>query len=268
MKYILEIIKGIFIGAGAIIPGVSSGVICVIFGIYEKLLNAVLNLFKDFKTNIKFILPILFGGIIGMILFGKILKYLLYVYPTQINFIFIGLITGSIPSLLKQIEKKDEFKFQYVIYLLISIVVGIFMVIIERNMIIAEKTEFNFMYLIIAGRCMSVGVVVPGVSSTIILMLLGVYSTYLISVANMYFHVLIPIGIGLFIGSLLCMKLIKFLFNRFYVQTFYSIIGFTLGSVFVLYPGFSFDINGVISILCFLLGTFISNVLESVNINA
>lgn len=265
MKFFLEAFKGIAIGAGAIIPGVSSGVICVILGIYEKLLNSVLNIFKDFKTNIKIILPILFGGIIGMILFGKILKYLISTYPTQINYIFIGLITGSIPSLLKQIDKKSTFRPYYILYFLISVVIGIFMVLLEKNGVTTEKTEFSHIYLIIAGVCMSIGVVVPGVSSTIILMLLGVYSTYLTSIANMYLPVLIPIGIGLFIGSLVCMKIIKFLLDKFYVQTFYSIIGFTLGSVFVLYPGFTFDINGIISVLCILLGAFISNVLESVS---
>lgn len=265
MSYILEIIKGIFIGAGAIIPGVSSGVICVIFGIYEKLLNSVLNIFKDFKTSIKYILPILFGGIIGMILFGKILKYLLYAYPMQINFVFIGLIIGSIPSLLKQMDKKEAFKSYNIVFLLVSLAIGIFMVVLERSIVITEKTEFSFVYLVIAGACMSTGVVVPGVSSTIILMLLGVYSTYLTSVANMYFPVLIPIGIGLFLGSIFCMKIIKVLLDRFYIQTFYSIIGFTLGSVFVLYPGFTFDINGIISVLCIFLGLFISNILENID---
>lgn len=90
-------------------------------------------------------------------------------------------------------------------------------------------------------------------------MLLGIYDTYLISVSSLYFPILIPMGIGLIVGCLLCMKLIKFLLDKFYVQTFFSIIGFTLGSIFVLYPGFSFDINGLISIFSLLLGLGISN---------
>lgn len=264
MNFLVGIIKGIFIGAGAIIPGVSSGVICVIFGIYEKLLDSVLNIFKNFKDSIKYLLPILLGGLIGMVIFGKILNYLLYTYPMQINFLFIGLIIGSIPSLLKQTEQKGKFKFHYIIYLLIALTIGIVMVILERNIPVTDKTEFSFTFLSFAGMCMSIGVIVPGVSSTIILMLLGVYSAYLTSVAGVYLPILAPIGIGLFIGSLICMKVIKFLLDKFYVQTFYSIIGFTLGSVFVLYPGFTFDMNGLISVLCFLLGWFISNILENI----
>jgi len=85
-------------------------------------------------------------------------------------------------------------------------------------------------------------------------MLMGVYSTYLSSVSYLYFPVLIPMGIGLLIGCLVFMKLTKFLLNHFYAQTFYSIIGFTLGSILVLFPNISFDLSGLIGLLCIVLG--------------
>ena len=258
MKYIVNCIKGIAIGVGAIIPGVSSGVICVILGVYEDLLDSVLNIFKNFKENIKYLLPITVGVLIGMVLFGKILNYLFYEYPIQTNFTFIGLVLGSIPSLLKQVKKKEKFKFYYIFYLLIAVTIGLVMVIMERYIVTSASDKFSFFYLFFAGMCMSAGVVVPGVSSTVILMILGVYSAYITSVARVYLPVLVPIGIGLFIGSLIWMKLVKLLLDRFYVQTFYSIIGFTIGSVFVLYPGITFDLNGVTSILCFLLGWIVA----------
>ena len=78
MKGFFNIIKGIFIGAGAIVPGVSSGVLCVIFGIYEKLLDSVLNFFKDIRNNLKFLFPIALGVGIGVLLFSNILNYVLY----------------------------------------------------------------------------------------------------------------------------------------------------------------------------------------------
>lgn len=92
MDFIFNFIKGIAIGAGAILPGISSGVICVIFGIYEKLLNAVLNFFKNLKENFKLLFPIALGAVIGIVLFGNILKSLFYTYPIQTKFTFIGLI--------------------------------------------------------------------------------------------------------------------------------------------------------------------------------
>ena len=97
------------------------------------------------------------------------------------------------------------------------------------------------------------GIVVPGVSSTIILMLLGIYNIYLTSVSNLYFPVLIPLGIGVILGSLYFMKLTKFLLEHFYAPTFYSIIGFTVGSIFVLLPSFSSNFDVVIGVLSCLL---------------
>ena len=94
------------------------------------------------------------------------------------------------------------------------------------------------------------GIVVPGVSSTIILMLLGIYPIYLSSVSNLYFPTLIPIGIGIIIGGLCFMKLTKFLLEHFYAPTFFGIIGFTVGSIFVLLPTFTSNLDILISILC------------------
>ena len=110
MNFILSIIKGIALGAGAILPGISSGVLCVIFGIYEKLIDSILGFFKDIKSNFKFLFPILVGIGIGIILFGNILKYLFTMFPRQTNFAFIGLILGCIPSLLKTVNKKSKFR--------------------------------------------------------------------------------------------------------------------------------------------------------------
>ncbi len=92
MNFIFNFAKGIAIGAGAILPGISSGVICVIFGVYEKLLNAVLNFFKNIKENFKLLFPIGLGAVFGIVLFGNILKCLFYSYPIQTKFTFIGLI--------------------------------------------------------------------------------------------------------------------------------------------------------------------------------
>lgn len=98
------------------------------------------------------------------------------------------------------------------------------------------------------------GIVVPGVSSTIILMLFGIYPVYLSSISSLYLPILIPIGIGIIFGSLVFMKLTRFLLNNYYVQTFYTIIGFTLGSIFVLIPEMSFGTDLLIFALCVSLG--------------
>ena len=261
MNGFLNIIKGIFIGAGAIVPGVSSGVLCVIFGIYEKLLDAVLNFFNDIKQNIKFLFPIALGVGIGVLIFSNMLNYLLYEFPIQTKSIFIGLILGTIPSLIKEVNKKETFKPQNVVYLLISLAIGILTVVLEKQIQIVTNIEnINIMYLVMCGAIMSLGIVVPGVSSTIILMLLGVYSIYLQSVANLYLPVLIPLGIGLILGSIIVMKLTKKLLEKYYAQTFYSIIGFTIGSIFVLLPQGRTFLEMVLCVLCIILGIYISHI--------
>ena len=265
MNGFLNIIKGIFIGAGAIVPGVSSGVLCVIFGIYEKLLDAVLNFFKDIKQNIKFLFPIVLGVGIGVLLFSNILNYLLYEFPVQTKSIFIGLIIGTIPSLVKEVNEKETFKPQNVIYLLIALAIGIVTVVLENKLYISSNIEdMSFMYFVMCGAIMSLGIVVPGVSSTIILMLLGVYSVYLQSIANLYFPVLIPMGVGLILGSIIVMKLTKRLLEKYYGKTFYVIIGFTIGSIFVLLPQGMSLIETMLCVLCVFLGVYISRIPDAI----
>lgn len=112
------------------------------------------------------------------------------------------------------------------------------------------------------GSLCQFGIVVPGVSSTIILMLLGVYHIYLSSVSSLYFPVLIPLGLGVIIGGLCFMKLTKYLLEHFYAPSFYCIIGFTVGSIFVLLPIFSSGIDVIIGILSCLLGFYIASAFE------
>lgn len=262
MKFMIDFLKGILIGAGGILPGISSGVLCVIFGIYEKLLDSVLNFFKDFRKNFKFLLPIGLGGVVGVIAFSKILQFVLYQYPLQTKSIFIGLILGGAILLFKDINKDKKFEIKDIIYIVISLAVGIVMVFLENRLGNSSVENTNYMYLIISGFLMSIGIVVPGVSSTIILMLLGTYSLYLTAISTLYLPVLIPMVIGIILGSLIFMKVIKYLLDKFYIQTMYSIIGFTLGSIFVLLPEVQSGIDIVLSLTCVLFGYYIIKVIS------
>ena len=211
MKFFKDFFKGFLIGSGAILPGISSGVLCVIFGIYEPLLNCILNFFKNIKQNFKFIFPFALGGLVGIVFLGNILKYLFFAYPIQIKFIFIGLILGSIPKLIKVCSSKVKFKFYYLIFTSISLLVGIFLVILEKNLVVYSSHEYNYIFLVFSGIIMSAGIIIPGVSSTLILMLLGIYEPYIDSVACLYLPFLIPLGLGIIIGSIFFMIHLHFL---------------------------------------------------------
>lgn len=161
MTFFIDCIKGIAIGAGAILPGISSGVLCVIFGIYEKILNSILGFFKDVKKNFKFLVPLFIGSVIGIVAFGNILNYLLEMFPIQMKAVFIGLILGSIPSLVNQMNSKEKFNPRNLLYFFIAFIIGIASVIIENYFSIESLGNVSNIYLIICGLCMSIGVVVP-----------------------------------------------------------------------------------------------------------
>lgn len=162
---------GILLGAGAILPGISSGVLCVIFGMYDKLINSLFGLFKNFKQNFLYIFPIFLGCIVGVFSVGNILKFLFFTYPTQTSYCFIGLILGSIPLLVKKINSEHTFKLRYLLFSIVSFAVGYFLVLLESQFNFSEGIlSYSYNFLILSGIIMSIGIVVPGISNTLILM--------------------------------------------------------------------------------------------------
>ena len=171
LKKVKDFFIGILLGAGAILPGISSGVLCVIFGIYDKLINSIFGLLKNFKQNFLYLLPIALGGFIGIFAVGNILKTLFNNYPVQTSYLFIGLILGSVPILVKKVNSEHTFKLRYLLFGFISFIVGYLLVILENKLNLDNNiTNFSFYYLVFSGFLMSIGIVVPGVSNTLILM--------------------------------------------------------------------------------------------------
>lgn len=262
-KFFYNFLIGILIGFGAILPGVSSGVFCVIFGIYESLISCISNFFKDIRRNFSFLFPIGLGAFVGIIFFGNIIKYFFLSYNTYSCYAFIGLILGTIPALYRQacIGYPKFIDIKKIIPIFLSFLFGIILIIIEKyfnlNLLVSSLAT-NTWYLIFAGFVMSVGIVVPGISNTVILMCLGVYTQYITAIANIDLSILLPLSIGLFFGCVLWIKIIKYLFEKHHQITSFCIIGFTLGSVFVLFPGFAHGISGLIGYLLFFVSLILS----------
>lgn len=228
----------------------------VLFGLYEKLVNSVLNFFKDIKKNFTFLFPIGLGVFVGVFLFGNILKFLFDRYYMPTSFVFIGLILGSIPLVIKQ-ANINKVNFLHILCMIVALSFSLYLVALEGN--ITNSLTFNSnSFLIIAGIITSAGIVIPGVSKTVILMLLGIYEIYISAIASLNLSVLFPIGIGFIIGGFLFLVLINFLFKIAKSYTYFAIVGFVLGSIFVIYPGFVFNLEGFISIALFLICFFAS----------
>lgn len=165
MSFLSNFIKGVFIGSGAILPGISSGVICMVLGLYEKLLDSILNFFKDIKNNLKFLFPIASGTIIGIIIFSKVILYCLNIIPCQTKSLFIGLLLGSIYILSKinicnySKNNKSAYSSFFICFFL-----GLVLICLENIINIRLEytlNNFNTLFLILCGFLMSVGIVVP-----------------------------------------------------------------------------------------------------------
>lgn len=258
MQSLDNFIKGIFIGAGAILPGISSGVICISLGIYEKIIHACLHFFQNIYENIKFLLPFGIGCILGIFLFSNLLQCLFSTIPCQTNSLFLGILSGSLFTLAKKNYEKIRLdKWKCILAFCVCFLIGIILIIIEKQFYIYDMytpNNFSFIYFILCGFLMSIGIVIPGVSSTIILMLLGIYSTYLSALSMVNMHVIFPLLIGIIIGSFFFMQLMQKFMHHFYSITIFSIIGFSLGSLLLLSPQYGFNYESIFGISLLILG--------------
>ena len=231
------------------------------FGLYEKILDSVLHFFKDKKKNFKFLAPIASGVFIGVFVFGNVLRILFSKYWVPTSFAFIGLILGSLKLVIKQTDFK-RINIAHFITLAITLSFSIYLIMLEKNLNYNLDISSNS-YLMLAGILMSAGIVIPGISKTVILMILGIYPMYLSAISNLDLNILFPIGFGLIIGGIIFLSIIHFLFKYAKSYTYFGIIGFIISSIFVIYPGFTFDMQGYISILlfiiCFIIGFKLSN---------
>ena len=187
-----------------------------------------------------------------------ILKILFNKYYIPTSFAFIGLILGSIPLVVKQANVK-KVTLLHVLCMLVAFSFSLYLVAIDGNISSTLNSYNSNSYLILSGAITSAGIVIPGVSKTVLLMFLGIYEIYISAIASLNLSILIPIGIGFAIGGIIFLVLINFLFKIAKSYTYFAIIGFVLCSVFVIYPGFSFNTQGIISIVL-LIVSFIAGI--------
>lgn len=248
------ILSGILIGTGVVLPGVSGSVIAIIMGVYDY----VIYMLNDSRLNnynkIIKLLPITFGLILGIILFGNILLIFYEYFKYEMMYIFIGLILGEVPILVKKIKEKKSEKINELL-LFSSILISFLLVFLPKIFDISNSNSFNPLNLFIAGLLYISGKIIPGISSSLFLMILGLYEYILnilsnpLSLTLSEFIMLIPFFIGIIIGMVFLVKLINYLLNNHFSKTYSVIIGFVIGSVFALYPGFEIGVRGLISIL-------------------
>ena len=186
------------------------------------------------------------------------LKFLLTEYEYQTKYLFIGLIIGSIPLVIKNGNLGKSIRLKHLVIALTTFSIGIILTLAER-LSFSGSVSPTFLNLFIAGFFMSIGIVVPGVSSTVILMILGVYSTYIDALATLNVLVLIPLFLGVVVGGYMFLKIIRYLLNTRKIATYFGILGFSVGSLFTLFPGFKLDITSALSLIFMILGFLLTS---------
>lgn len=264
----INFLKGIIVGIGGIAPGLSGSVLLVIFGLYQKTVNAISTIFKDFKNNVKFLVPLFAGFGVGILLFSKVIDFFLTNFEMQTRYTFLGLVLGTIPLFYKEV-KKEGFSKKYYIYIVIAFAAGFSLFFFNKNLFPTIENP-NLFQSVLLGFAVAASSIVPGVDSAVILSSLGLYELYVSSLASFNLSVLIPAGVGLVVGALLISFIINTLLKHCYTATFSIIFGLFLSIIpNVLNGSCSLGWNGasVISIILVFVGFAVSYYLGDIKGN-
>lgn len=255
-----NILRGFLMGITDLVPGVSGGTVALLLGIYREFISSISGLMRprNWKKSVLFLLPLGIGILTALLTVSGVIEWLLEHYPQPTFYFFLGLLLGMIPFLLRQIEYKKTFRRRhYILFLLAALLIALTLFVRENKIgtVMEDLTFMHVTYLFVSGWLASTAMILPGISGSFILLLLGVYPTFVHALSNVDIPVLFIIGTGILTGLIITSKVITYLLERFTVATYAVIIGMVTGSVVVIFPGIpvTWSILGL-SIITLLLG--------------
>lgn len=264
LQFLFRIIQGALIGLGAVLPGISGGVLGVIFGIYKPIMELLSNPFKNFKTHVPKLIPVFIGGVIGFLGVANILAFFLNKYPDPSVCLFIGLIGGMLPSLFREAGEQGRTKGSWIS--LVVCMVFIFALLIGLKMTSIEVAP-NFLWYLFCGFCLALSVIAPGMSFSTLLMPLGLYTPFVDGIGHFDMSVLIPGGVGALVTVILFAKAINALFDNYYSIAFHGILGIVIAATVMIIPMESFLSAGsaIVNIICIVVGVICALALDKFN---
>lgn len=267
MKHLKNFFKGIAIGIATLVPGVSGGTMAIIFGVYDDLIHSIGCFFEDWKKHTTLLFQIGLGGLTGILLFSKLLESALNSYPFVMKFLFIGIICGGLPVLYKKSTVKKRSKVDILFAIMGLIIVWIMSA--EPAVTTALMTSRDFMsavFLFIAGIIIAIALVLPGISASFMLLTLGLYSVTLNAINNRDIIFLIPLGLGVVLGTLATTRTIEKLLQKYPSKVYMLILGFVVGSLMPVFPGIPQGISLVSSAVAFVVGFIIIHFISKADV--
>ena len=265
VRFLFQILQGTLIGLGAVLPGISGGVLCVVFGIYKTIMELLAAPFKNLKTHVPKLLPYVLGAVIGFLGIANLLSFLLDKYPAPSVCLFVGLIGGMLPSLFREAGEQGRNKVSFLSMGIAMVLV--FALLISLKLFSVEIAP-NFLWYVFCGGCLALSVIAPGMSFSTLLMPLGLYEPFVAGIGHLDFSVLIPGGIGGLATVLLFAKAVNFLFEKYYSVAFHAIIGIVIAATVMIIPfsGFAVSLTAcIVNLVCVAVGVVASLLLDKFN---
>jgi putative membrane protein len=253
IKALIHALEGAIVGVGAILPGVSGGVLCVSFGVYEPMMELFTEPKKALKKNYDMFIPFVLGWALGFVLLAGVMEAFFSFAPDVAIMLFFGLVCGTLPELFKKSEqaKANSSWLPFVVSLAVSYV---FFHVLDSNDA-SLNVGANFLSFVFCGFMWGISLIVPGLSSSTVLIYLGLYVPLTEGISGFDLSVLIPFGIGIIVTVLLFAKLVNMLFKKHYALISRMILGFVISSSLKTLPDkFGSAWSMIISIVCFGLG--------------
>ncbi|MBR6498192.1 MAG: DUF368 domain-containing protein [Clostridia bacterium] len=255
-QIIYRVVAGILFGFANVIPGVSGGTVMVVLGLYERIIGIITDFFKKIKTEWKFFLPIVIGMGIAILLFGKVMSGLLSRHADVTQMFFIGIIIFSIPGIFRRAayneKKKLDIKPLHVVIFLLVLALMVFMFLSDASAqkeaiknaedasaeYTADHSAFRLVMLVVYGAIACSTMIIPGISGSLVMVMLGQYKAVIDAVAHFDIVTLLPFGVGCVLGLVFVAKLIRWLMKNHSQATYSAILGFVIGSILPVFPGF------------------------------
>lgn len=263
--FLIRLLQGALIGLGAVLPGISGGVLCVIFGIYRPVMELLSSPFKRFRTHVPKLLPVIIGAAVGFLGIANLLAFFLEKYPDPSVCVFIGLIAGMLPSLMREAGQEGRSAGSW-----ISMVIAFLVIILLLTTLNVLNVEIrpNTGWYVFCGFCLALSIIAPGMSFSTLLMPLGLYTPFVDGLGHLDLQVLGASGIGAVVTVICLARGVDTLFQRHYSYAFHAIVGIVTAATIMIIPvkGFTESVSSmVVNGVCLVAGIICALVLDKFN---